>query len=189
MSAPSSLEGVQVVYVEDLLQTESCFEKRKKNALDDPLYLVYTGGTTAASKCVVQTHRDLEGKDIQRSKCLTKGMALHELGAYPDFGVMNCEDRILHHTSAYWGATCTLALPMRREIEFSVFGIQLKCFFYFFRYEKGSEMLLHVLSKVLAFWICLGPVVLAWCWLLSTALTRRTGPAFARNALNELEDA
>ena len=60
------------------------------------------------------------------------GMALHELVTYPDFGVMTCEvpepsrtklaglcfrtvshrcfcpalqDRILHHTSAFWGAT------------------------------------------------------------------------------------
>lgn len=88
VSAPSA--GVPLAYVEDLLMTKAPFEQRRFRHLDDTLYLVYTGGTTAASKCVVQTHR----------------MALHELRAYEDFGVMNCEDRILHHTSAFWGATC-----------------------------------------------------------------------------------
>ena len=39
--------------------SEAAFQERPGRTLDDPLYLVYTGGTTAASKCVVQTHRDL----------------------------------------------------------------------------------------------------------------------------------
>ena len=82
--------NVPVVYAEDLIQEVKPFEERRARHLDDALYLVYTGGTTAAAKCVVQTHR----------------MALHELRTYPDFGVLTCEDRILHHTSAFWGATC-----------------------------------------------------------------------------------
>ncbi|CAJ1443638.1 unnamed protein product, partial [Effrenium voratum] len=84
----SAAGDIPLVYAEELLQ-EAPFQPRKRS-LDDALYLVYTGGTTAASKCVVQTHR----------------MALHELRTYPDFGVLTCEDRILHHTSAFWGATC-----------------------------------------------------------------------------------
>ncbi|CAE8635215.1 unnamed protein product [Polarella glacialis] len=57
--------------------------------VDDVLYLVYTGGTTSASKCVAVTHR----------------MALHELEVYPDFAVLRPDDRILHQSSAFWGAT------------------------------------------------------------------------------------
>merc|ERR1719487_1283320 len=56
---------------------------------DDVLYLVYTGGTTSASKCVAVTHR----------------MALHELQTYPQFAPLQCTDRVLHQSSAYWGAT------------------------------------------------------------------------------------
>lgn len=56
---------------------------------DDALFLVYTGGTTSASKCVAVTHR----------------MALHELEVYPQISPLECSDRVLHQSSAYWGAT------------------------------------------------------------------------------------
>lgn len=89
-AVPSLFTTSAVAYVEDLLRTEECFVERPRRHLDDAVYLVYTGGTTAASKCVVQTHR----------------MALHELRTYADFQALSCEDRILHHTSAFWGAAC-----------------------------------------------------------------------------------
>lgn len=56
---------------------------------DDVLYILYTGGTTSASKSVAVTHR----------------MALHELKTYPQIAPLQCTDRVLHQTSAYWGAT------------------------------------------------------------------------------------
>ncbi|CAE7816528.1 tycC [Symbiodinium sp. CCMP2592] len=91
----SHANGAALVFADTLhsRQVAACYERPQAwgaRHLDDALWLVYTGGTTAASKCVVQTHR----------------MAIHELRTYPDFGVMTCEDRILHHTSAFWGATC-----------------------------------------------------------------------------------
>ncbi|CAE7370821.1 dhbF [Symbiodinium natans] len=89
----SHASGTPLVFADTLQNAEVQWVHRPQawgpRHLDDALWLVYTGGTTAASKCVVQTHR----------------MALHELVTYPDFGVMTCEDRILHHTSAFWGAT------------------------------------------------------------------------------------
>lgn len=72
--------------VPSFLQRPSSWAPRH---LDDPCYLVYTGGSTSASKCVVETHR----------------MAIHELEIYPGFGVLTPEDKVLHQTSAYWGAT------------------------------------------------------------------------------------
>ncbi|CAE7931602.1 tycC, partial [Symbiodinium necroappetens] len=91
----SHANGAALVFADTLhsRQVAAFYERPQawgSRHLDDALWLVYTGGTTAASKCVVQTHR----------------MAIHELRTYPDFGVMTCEDRILHHTSAFWGATC-----------------------------------------------------------------------------------
>eukprot|EP00931_Biecheleriopsis_adriatica_P043691 TRINITY_DN24967_c0_g1_i1.p1 TRINITY_DN24967_c0_g1~~TRINITY_DN24967_c0_g1_i1.p1 ORF type:complete len:1534 (-),score=299.63 TRINITY_DN24967_c0_g1_i1:38-4639(-) len=91
----ASRSGTRLVYAEDLLTTKVGCEGIQRpdewgtRHIDDALYFVYTGGTTSASKCVVETHR----------------MALHELETYPDFGVLSSEDRILHQTSAYWGAT------------------------------------------------------------------------------------
>mmetsp|Transcript_64146 Transcript_64146/g.134875 ORF Transcript_64146/g.134875 Transcript_64146/m.134875 type:complete len:1656 (+) Transcript_64146:128-5095(+) len=56
---------------------------------DEVVYWVYTGGTTSASKCVAVTHR----------------MVLHELKIYPEVSPIKETDRVLHQSSAYWGAT------------------------------------------------------------------------------------
>ena len=61
----------------------------QSRSADDVLYFVYTGGTTSASKCAAVTHR----------------MALHELEVYPKISPLECTDRVLHQTSAFWGAT------------------------------------------------------------------------------------
>eukprot|EP00929_Paragymnodinium_shiwhaense_P070281 TRINITY_DN35597_c0_g1_i1.p1 TRINITY_DN35597_c0_g1~~TRINITY_DN35597_c0_g1_i1.p1 ORF type:complete len:1591 (-),score=345.61 TRINITY_DN35597_c0_g1_i1:266-5038(-) len=60
-----------------------------KRSRDDVLYLIYTGGTTSASKCVAITHE----------------MALHELPTYLEFAPLRCTDRVLHQSSVFWGAT------------------------------------------------------------------------------------
>ena len=99
-ASPAKPHGFRphVVYVEDLLgsnvdesSTDSASARLPPHSChpDHVLYLLYTGGTTSACKCVAVTHR----------------MAVHELRAYPEIAPLSSADRVLHQTSAFWGAT------------------------------------------------------------------------------------
>jgi len=88
----STTAGAPIVAnADDLLKagTSARLPSQDVRCIDDGLYFVYTGGTTSASKCVAVTHR----------------MALHELDVYPRIAPLDCSDRVLHQSSAYWGAT------------------------------------------------------------------------------------
>jgi acyl-coenzyme A synthetase/AMP-(fatty) acid ligase/acyl carrier protein len=98
-SAPAVPDGTPVVDADELLKSgagrrcaqgpEPLLFTSEARDPDEVLYIVYTGGTTSASKSVAVTHR----------------MALHELKAYPHIAPLQCTDRVLHQSSAYWGAT------------------------------------------------------------------------------------
>lgn len=94
LAAGSVKGGPVILDADSLLQSNGPLAQVPSNHwgprhADDVLYLVYTGGTTSASKCIATTHR----------------MALFELETYPRISPLSATDRVLHQSSAYWGAT------------------------------------------------------------------------------------
>jgi acyl-coenzyme A synthetase/AMP-(fatty) acid ligase len=64
--------------------------KRLHDIRKTPLAYLYTGGSTRASKCVMISHQ----------------MAMHEMAGYPLVAPsMSYTDRVIQHSSTYWGAT------------------------------------------------------------------------------------
>lgn len=91
-ASPPPVAELEVLLAAGPLRGVGCevLGSAESRSAEDVLYFCYTGGTTSASKCVAVTHR----------------MALHELETYPEIAPLQCTDRVLHQSSAYWGASC-----------------------------------------------------------------------------------
>ena len=90
------LTGARTVSIEELMASDisSLYSEKPlviRDLQETPLGYVYTGGTTRASKCVKVSHQ----------------MAMHEMKGYPEVAGKNicAGDRVLQHSSSYWGAT------------------------------------------------------------------------------------
>lgn len=82
--------GVLVVPFSALVGDPDSSSEPLSNIGSAPLAYLYTGGTTRASKCAIVSHQ----------------MSMHEMRGYPLVAPwMSHTDRVMQHSSTYWGAT------------------------------------------------------------------------------------